>query len=353
MFGLLRTTLSLMVMVYHLFLGVTPLGTYAVFGFYVISGYLMTYIMHETYGYSRPGMVSFALNRFLRLYPQYWIAAIFSILLIVWLGADIVFATHPAVYLPEQLGEVLGNLFMAFFAWSPNAASPRLVPASWAITVELTFYCLICIGISRTFLRVKVWFGLSLCYMLYTYLAGWSWDARYFPVPAASLPYSVGAAIFFVSRKKDLPSWWKVPLGTGGLFVAMIVNCLAWAFVYDNFDIGLFREVGFWINLALFAVIVYRLSLGREIAVISRRLDSWIGHYSYPIYLLHWQVGAAMSYLCFGETFHEFSSRGLVNLLVSMVSVFLISSVLIVLVDLPIQKIRSRVKSVKPSGTSG
>jgi len=52
MLGLLRTTLAIMVMSYHLFVGILPLGTYAVFGFYVISGYLMTLVMHESYGYS-------------------------------------------------------------------------------------------------------------------------------------------------------------------------------------------------------------------------------------------------------------------------------------------------------------
>ena len=45
MFGLLRTALPLMVMVYHLFIEIRPLGTYAVFGFYIISGYLMNHFM--------------------------------------------------------------------------------------------------------------------------------------------------------------------------------------------------------------------------------------------------------------------------------------------------------------------
>ena len=72
MFGLLRTTFALMVMIYHLFfVGFLSLGTYPVFGFYIISGYLMTVIMHNNYGYTWVGRYSFAVNRFLRLYPQY------------------------------------------------------------------------------------------------------------------------------------------------------------------------------------------------------------------------------------------------------------------------------------------
>ena len=83
MFGVLRTTLALMVMAFHLFAGIAPLGKYAVFGFYVISGYLMTLVMNDTYGHTWSGRYAFALNRLLRLYPQYWAAATFSIVLIL------------------------------------------------------------------------------------------------------------------------------------------------------------------------------------------------------------------------------------------------------------------------------
>lgn len=47
MFGSFRTLLALGVVISHL--GSAPyMGTYAVFGFYALSGYLMTLIMHET-----------------------------------------------------------------------------------------------------------------------------------------------------------------------------------------------------------------------------------------------------------------------------------------------------------------
>jgi peptidoglycan/LPS O-acetylase OafA/YrhL len=51
MFGFFRTLLALAVVVEHL--GPAHyVGPYAVFGFYVLSGYLMTLIMHETYGHT-------------------------------------------------------------------------------------------------------------------------------------------------------------------------------------------------------------------------------------------------------------------------------------------------------------
>jgi peptidoglycan/LPS O-acetylase OafA/YrhL len=48
--------------------GILAIGGYAVFGFYILSGYLMTLIMQKNYGYSRGGVARYAVNRFLRIY---------------------------------------------------------------------------------------------------------------------------------------------------------------------------------------------------------------------------------------------------------------------------------------------
>ncbi len=81
MFGTYRTFLALMVVALHL--GGLSMGGYAVFGFYVLSGYLMTLIMQNNYGYSALGFYKYALNRFLRIYPIYWVSIVFSA---IWFG---------------------------------------------------------------------------------------------------------------------------------------------------------------------------------------------------------------------------------------------------------------------------
>jgi len=345
MFGLLRTTLALMVMVYHLFLGIRPLGVYAVFGFYIISGYLMTFIMHESYGFTRKGRISFAVNRFLRLYPQYWGAALLSLFLIVYLGAQITTGFHKSIYLPTSTGDVLHNIFMAFTSWYPNSINPRLVPPTWALTVEMFFYLLICIGISKTFFRVKVWIFLSLCYVVYSYIVGWDWSSRYFPVAAASLPFSIGAAIYFASNNEYLMRRFiKLRLSSRILFFFMLSNCLIWIIATKS-KIGSLVEVGFYINIVICALLVFSLAKGRKIFRINRKIDKTIGDYSYPIYLLHWQSGLIASYLIYGEAFHELSIRGLVSLLFALIIVALISSLFIRVVDKRVQRIRSTIKA--------
>jgi len=84
MFGTYRTLLALMVVALHL--GGLSMGGYAVFGFYVLSGYLMTLIMQNNYGYSALGFYKYALNRFLRIYPIYWVSIVFSAILVWYFG---------------------------------------------------------------------------------------------------------------------------------------------------------------------------------------------------------------------------------------------------------------------------
>ena len=53
--GIYRFLLALNVVIFHL-LDVPAIGPFAVFSFFVLSGFLMTLIMKETYGYSLSGL---------------------------------------------------------------------------------------------------------------------------------------------------------------------------------------------------------------------------------------------------------------------------------------------------------
>ena len=347
MFGVLRTTLAIMVMSYHLFFGILPLGVYAVFGFYIISGYLMTLIMHESYGYTPFGRISFAANRFLRLYPQYWAAALFSIALIVSFGAKNAARYHRSIFIPDSLSSMMHNLLMLFPSWYPNSIQPRLVPPTWALTVEIFFYILICLGISKSFNRVKIWFLLSVCYVIGSYVMDLSWKARYFPVAAASLPFSIGSAIYFFSKNRALQNLLsRLKFSSLPLFVLMLINCFAWTVLF-KVGIGKIVEVGFYLNILLCSLLVYSIVNGSEIFNIKKKTDKLIGDFSYPVYLLHWQCGLLISFLIFGKSFHEFSPKGFISFLVSSILVFIVSFIFISLIDKPVQQVRGVIKANK------
>jgi peptidoglycan/LPS O-acetylase OafA/YrhL len=67
-----RYVLAAMVAQTHLWpQGADWTGQISVFAFYTLSGYLMTRVLHERYGFSIRGTAAFALNRVLRLWPAY------------------------------------------------------------------------------------------------------------------------------------------------------------------------------------------------------------------------------------------------------------------------------------------
>lgn len=253
MFGSFRTILAMFVLIGHLH-GPFELGTYAVFGFYVLSGYLMTFIMHETYHYDLGGRMKFLLNRFLRIFPPYWFAACLSIILLLIFGSRIT-DFKSAIFLPGNIAEWSRNVFLVFHFES----MPRLSPATWALTVELFYYLAICVGISKNSKWTIIWFLGSVCYTLFLLWSGADWSQRYFTIPAASLPFSLGALIFhFKDQVHEIPK-----INTNGfsffLFLMICVNfCLSYIvekFIFSSYIFG----VGFYVNLALMSLLIVSL----------------------------------------------------------------------------------------------
>ncbi|ADW16724.1 acyltransferase 3 [Desulfobulbus propionicus DSM 2032] len=345
MFGLYRTTLAVMVMVHHLFLGFLPLGTYPVFGFYIISGYLMTLIMHETYGYTSSGRFSFAINRILRLYPQYLAAALISIILILILGPEFVKKFHGSMFMPSSTKEALFNFLILFHPTIEGSMNPRLVPPTWALTIEIFFYILICIGISKNIYRIYTWIFVSIIYVFYSFIVGWPWQTRYFTIAAASLPFSIGSAIYFISKNTFFTQiYYSIKIQPIFLFLLMLLNVSFWSYIKRNYT-GYWIETGFYLNLIICSLIVYSLSIGEKIFNINKYIDKIIGNYSYPIYILHWQCGLIVSFLMLQQSnFNKYRQEGLFIFILSVIFVLFFSFLFIRYIDEPIQHIRIKIK---------
>src|SRR5262249_25640689 len=150
-----------------------------------ISGYLMTLVMHETYGYDGAGRRRFLANRALRLFPAYWFAAALTAVLVIAAGDGVLSRQlHFAMSLPRGGVSLVENLLMFFPSWTPTDIAPRLVMDAWTLTVEAFFYGVICLGASRTLPRCFIWLAASLAYEALSLALGWPWVDRYMPIPA-------------------------------------------------------------------------------------------------------------------------------------------------------------------------
>jgi peptidoglycan/LPS O-acetylase OafA/YrhL len=266
MFGIYRTTLAMMVVFQH-FYGWAPLGGYAVFSFFCLSGFLMTLLVCEEYR-GRPG--DFLLNRFLRIYPAYWAIAALTVAIIIARGLPPVL-NNWRWGLPTEAWEIAANTLFII-----RGDTIRLIPTAWAVTNELFFYVLIACGISLTPTRSATWLAASIILATSQIRE----DGFYFTLSAASLPFAIGACLYHAVRS-DLGN--RIVSSAGFSVASMaalaLVAFLLAAGVMPNG--GMPSLYTMMVALAPLMLLLYRYTPGGGL----KRVDYAIGTLSYPIYL--------------------------------------------------------------------
>jgi peptidoglycan/LPS O-acetylase OafA/YrhL len=327
MFGIYRTILAIFVVLGHL--GTAPyIGAYSVFGFYILSGYLMTRIMQKSYGYQLTGVLKYFINRFLRIYPLYWFSVFFSFLLILLFSEDFSTAINSAIYLPGETTELLKNIFIFLFI----DIEPRLTPPAWALTVELFYYIMIALGFSKTKKIALTWFLLSSFYTIYLLLGQASFSYRYFTIQSASLPFSLGSLIFFISQEKKLKS--------PSINLAVTIFLLVFNYFFSLY-LGTSDSYSFYINLFLISYLVLNLSLFNIKPLI--KLDTFIGNLSYPIYLLHYQCGIII-YTIFSLYSFHYSKGDFIFFFTSLILCIFISYLTARSIEHKIELLRNKIR---------
>jgi peptidoglycan/LPS O-acetylase OafA/YrhL len=355
MFGFFRTMLALWVMIFHL-LDIPIIGPYAVFSFFSLSGFLMTTIMHESYGYDHSGKGRYALNRFLRLYPMYWLAIILSIIVIIYVTPEYSIAYKNVLYIPNNFADILFNTIMIFPNLFPDEVSPRLSPPTWALTIEIFYYVCIGLGISKTKKLTLTWVSLSFAYYVLTYVFNMGGAHRYFSIFAGTLPFSLGSLLYFYKTEiYSLLCRLKIsnPLFLLALYIlsAAFFTLNKYYKPFPNYHYDL-NEAGKYINIFFTLLVIVSLFFrGHEI--FSKKVDKFIGDYSYPIYLLQWQLGLIASFILFKTPTRGLSSEGFSVFILSLLLVFIISSILIYSMDRHISFIRNKIKTYKANRAGG
>lgn len=350
MFGIWRTLLAIEVVAFHL-LFVPFIGAYAVFSFFVLSGFLMTAIVHGTYGYSAGGFARYLGNRALRLYPNYWIALLVSVALVVALGGATVLRYHSAIGMPGTAGAWGENLSMVFPDIVPRDALPRLVPLAWALTVEIVYYVLIGLGISRTPATTWLWLIFSIAYILFAFTLHHPRDAageiipifQYSAIPAGSLPFSIGALVWHyrTALQRQLE---QMRVGDPRLLcVARWLLYLVIAAAQALLGWKALVMVGIWLNVGISGLIVCALYHARPTDRL-RGIDKAIGDFSYPIYLLHLQMGIVAAVLLFGEPVTGRSVQSLAVFVFGLVLTIAVGTICARIVDPAVERVRHRIK---------
>jgi len=292
MFGTYRYALAILVVLAHTSTLAPKAATYAVFSFYMLSGYLMTYVLREVYGVSFDGVKRFLFNRYLRIYPLYWIVGIFTLIALLMFPPSGLFV-DAAVKIPTDLIHWVANVGIFGLARGVtefHMSGEMLVYVAWSLHVELCFYILMALVLVRRDWVVVLWFVCSLIYTCWMVYFDYSWQDRYFTLAAASLPFSTGSLIYLLAQKNITFGYYKIHLLFPLLFVAHALSS-QWLYGYAALPMG----VGFYISLSLsFFVIFSLLTVTNEGQRFIDR-DSFFGNLSYPVFLSHVLVAMFLS----------------------------------------------------------
>jgi peptidoglycan/LPS O-acetylase OafA/YrhL len=297
--GTLRTIFALTVVFAHvwpsgsLFVG----GRNAVQLFYVISGFLISYILVERKSY--PRVADFYLNRYLRLYPIYCFVAAASLVAIILTRQSMLPQLYTAAPPAATALLTLSNIFLFGQDWVMFAAVKHhalvfstdffdselplyrglLVPQAWTLGVELSFYLLAPFILPRRRLLYALLLA-SLALRAGLFAAGLGtrdpWTYRFFPAELALfLAGSLAHQILLPRYRRLAPDMRARAVDWGTYFLIAISLLYATVPVAEPWKMGV-----------LFAAFILLLPLA---FLFQNRhcLDNWLGDLSYPIYIGH------------------------------------------------------------------
>jgi peptidoglycan/LPS O-acetylase OafA/YrhL len=347
--GTLRTVFAIAVVLSHVWPGgpVFVGGQNAVQLFYIISGFLISFVLVERKSY--PSATSFYVNRYLRLYPIYLVVAAISLctrgsdffeIYKHSASADALLIFSNAFLVGQDwimFGAVKGH-YLQFTTNFWNSDFPLfhglLVKPAWTLGVELSFYAIAPFILPR---RRAIYVLLTASVLLRGYLVligiggNDPWTYRFFPTELAL--FLLGVLVHQIL----LPVYVK-HMGKAERWLPEVATAVMVVMSVEYFEIPgpeptkrIFLFTGF-IALLPFAFIFSQ----------RNRTDRWIGDLSYPIYIVHMLAIELVRYLTIGIDLLDFHYMISLN---SVITSILFAILLNKLIGRPVEKLRERFRS--------
>lgn len=314
-FGLFRLILASLVAASHLWDGMLQgYAAYAVWAFFVLSGFLMTLVVSTRYGFEGRGLGAYAFNRFMRIFPLYWLAIIAGLATLWYAGRNGIDlrVINGEFYMPQNMEQWLH--VTTLFAGVERGGLP--VPVSNALAIEVGYYVLMPL-MARS--RSTAWFAFAVAVILNLRLGidGNSFAERYATFLPCMLPFAAGSV---ACHYREVLARFSMPWTS--LIIWLLHGMLWLKYPGWPWSFGLYASMGLsvWVVVSL-----YRHRSGK--------VDRMLGDLSYPVYLIHTTVAAWFVCPC------DFS-RPIGFFLQAFALTLLLSWLIVILVDRPLARLK-------------
>lgn len=306
--------------------------TIAVFGFYVLSGFLITHVVCEVYDGSMRGKFYYLANRFMRIYPTYWACLLVAILI--------------GIYVPETSRSFRVRMFMphGWQAWLPQwtifgisgfsgTVPPRnLLAVSWSLSIELAYYLIIGLVTGRSRDLTLCVFILSLGLLGVMYYHDAIYAQYYFTIYGPAAVFFLGSLGYHYRQKlKKFYALNNVAL----LCIAGVVLCLPDILGMQKTFSHRHMPILSYVSACFFMLIIVGLYEGNMDRKISE-IEQFCADISYPLFLIHYPLGALIGYYWQLGELHGY------ELFIPGLGISLLTATMVVVcVEYPIKKIRT------------
>lgn len=291
--GLLRLLLALSVITGHSgsIFGYSLLpAQFSVLVFFILSGFYMSLVINEKYDLMTEGLKTFYKNRFLRLYPTYFVVLCATVAIQnIFHEQNVFFNPSPKLDIFQRVSYIALNLavfgqdIVSSFDNRFHSFPNHPVSIGWTIGTEALFYVIAPFVVKRKAWKTVLYLALASLAVRLSLLGFRPDPSRYRVFPSTLIFFLMGYASYLIYKQiQDEPraAWLGKVLFWGVAILVGLRLAISGVLLPDQVNLD---SPSYWI---IYITVMY-LAPFLFAYTKNSKIDNYIGQITYPIYICH------------------------------------------------------------------